>query len=123
MWSFAATVNEENSLPLRLVRRLINMTPAARLIANRTNSWAEGLTSDRDYVNIMTFPGVDVYKNIMLASDMSDLTEYEFEGRRFLGIRKYDKYLTEWYGDYMKLPPENERVSGHLTEVYLKEDN
>jgi lipopolysaccharide cholinephosphotransferase len=29
---------------------------------------------------------------------------YEFEGKTFQGIKRYDDYLTQMYGDYMKIP-------------------
>lgn len=38
-------------------------------------------------------------------------TIVDFEGRKFAGPSDPDKYLRCIYGDYMKLPPENERVS------------
>lgn len=40
-----------------------------------------------------------------------DLIEYEFEGYQFWGFANYHFYLHSIYGDYMKLPPENERNS------------
>jgi lipopolysaccharide cholinephosphotransferase len=33
----------------------------------------------------------------------------EFEGMKFLGLKEYDLYLTTHYGDYMTLPPEEDR--------------
>lgn len=40
-------------------------------------------------------------------------TEYEFEGRKFWGVKDYDKYLTAIFGDYMTPPPEDKRVVHH----------
>lgn len=37
--------------------------------------------------------------------------EVEFEGYKFNGPTNYDEYLSHLYGDYMKLPPLDKRVS------------
>lgn len=34
---------------------------------------------------------------------------YNFEGEKWNGPNMYDAYLKQFYGDYMELPPENER--------------
>ena len=44
----------------------------------------------------------------------------EFEGRQYYITKNYDEFLRKMYGDYMKLPPVEERVSRHDTEVYWK---
>lgn len=36
--------------------------------------------------------------------------EYDFEGHKFYGAKDYDELLSFEYGDYMKLPPEEERM-------------
>ncbi|MBE5923949.1 MAG: LicD family protein [Lachnospiraceae bacterium] len=36
-----------------------------------------------------------------------------FEGKEFMCISKWDELLTIWYGDYMKMPPQEERVWKH----------
>lgn len=38
-----------------------------------------------------------------------DCTEYDFENTKLMGSRNYDEVLTFWFGDYMKLPPEDQR--------------
>ena len=59
--------------------------------------------------------------NRLLDSDTFD--EYEeipFEDKKYLAIKKREHLLTKWYGDYMKLPPENKRKNGHnVIEIQL----
>lgn len=50
--------------------------------------------------------------------DNYELTE--FEGEQLQRITEYDAYLTEVYGDYMQLPPVEERNSGHTFDAYRK---
>ena len=48
--------------------------------------------------------------------DYFELTELEFEGNYFYGPRNYDAVLTQLYGDYMKLPKEEDR-QWHAKEI------
>ena len=41
------------------------------------------------------------------------VTEVEFEGRNYLAMKNYDKYLKIPFGNYMELPPEEKRVAHH----------
>lgn len=45
----------------------------------------------------------------MPKSYFTDLIEYDFEGCKLLGTRDYDEILTYIYGDYMDLPPIEQR--------------
>ena len=45
--------------------------------------------------------------------------EIQFENRLFMAPKGYDKWLTAFYGDYMKLPPEEKRVPHHEFEAYF----
>lgn len=51
------------------------------------------------------------------ADDFDNLIELDFEGRRFLSIPHWDDYLSGLYGDYMSLPPVEDRVS-HGADVW-----
>lgn len=49
-----------------------------------------------------------------------DITDISFENQLFLGFKNYDTYLTHTFGDYMKLPPMEKRVSEHTIDAYWK---
>jgi lipopolysaccharide cholinephosphotransferase len=44
---------------------------------------------------------------------------YDFEHLKLCGFKDYDKYLTQMYGDYMQLPPEEQRIA-HVDNIYLR---
>ena len=44
----------------------------------------------------------------------------EFEGHSLKAIEEYDTYLKCMYGDYMQLPPEDQRVYNHGFKAYWK---
>ena len=48
-------------------------------------------------------------KERWLKEDMLPQTNLDFEGYKFPGYKNYDIYLSNLYGDYMKIPSENER--------------
>lgn len=48
------------------------------------------------------------------ASDLfNEMIYIEFAGKRFMSVKGFDDFLKRRYGDYMKLPPESERVYSH----------
>ena len=46
-----------------------------------------------------------------------DFVLVDFEGKKYRAPAKYDEYLSYMYGDYMKLPPKDQRVT-HGTKAY-----
>ncbi|MBE6793829.1 MAG: 2-C-methyl-D-erythritol 4-phosphate cytidylyltransferase [Ruminococcaceae bacterium] len=52
-------------------------------------------------------------KKVYPRSIYDGVTEVEFEGRNYLAMKNYDDYLKIPFGNYMKLPPEDERVAHH----------
>lgn len=66
---------------------------------------------------IMNFMGSYKFKSIMDRKNIySDGAFYSFEGHKLRGPKNYDAYLRKIYGDYMKLPPLEER-NWHQTSI------
>ena len=63
--------------------------------------------SSMDIVSAMTKP--DAYEKAWCQA----LTDVTFEGETFKAPAEYDKFLTTLYGDYMQLPPEDQRENRH----------
>lgn len=60
-----------------------------------------------------------VLGGIFTEQELNDRIRHSFEKYEFYIPRCYDKLLRSWYGDYMKMPPENKRI-GHDLIVYWK---
>lgn len=54
------------------------------------------------------------YQEAFPAEYMNEFVDYKFENIKVKGIKEADKWLTTRYGDYMKLPPVEERVNHGL---------
>ena len=64
----------------------------------------------------------DGVRNYQRCEDFSETVDTVFEGRKFKIMKGYDRVLRNIYGDYMQLPPENQRQPkhGHAT-LFWKE--
>lgn len=75
--------------------------------------------NNKDYDGLMS-PFMNRVPKIIKKDDMNEFIYTEFDGYKFQIVKNYDGVLKEYFGDYMKLPPENQRVTHGLT-VYWKE--
>lgn len=50
------------------------------------------------------------------------LCKIEFEGKEFFAPGNYDQHLREIYGDYMKIPPRDKRIT-HALSIELQDNN
>ena len=60
---------------------------------------------------VVNFMGAYKFKEMFPRKIYEDCTEYQFEDLFLPAPRDYDKVLSQMYGDYMKLPEENQRFS------------
>lgn len=56
-------------------------------------------------------------KETHLRQTVSEYDFLEFEGKNYKVPKNYDLFLKEQYGDYMQLPPENERINKHPVAI------
>lgn len=55
-------------------------------------------------------------------SYMDEYVDVEFEGHSFKAIKQYDAFLRSVYGDYMQLPPENQRIAHHFYKAFRRSE-
>lgn len=61
-----------------------------------------------------------ITKGPLQKSLLTEIANYKFEDRIYKGFKNADYYLSMTYGNYMKLPPESERVGKHGITAYWK---
>ena len=49
-----------------------------------------------------------------------EIIKIDFEGHQYNATSRYHNFLTQCYGDYMQLPPEEKRKTHHKFKVYWK---
>lgn len=64
--------------------------------------------------------GMPEWKEVYDFNIFDQLIDVEFEGLRLLSTARYDQWLTKEYGDYMTLPPEEQRQPYHGGKYYYK---
>lgn len=61
--------------------------------------------------------GASNYRTVIEKKRFDSLVPIKFEGREFMAFSDPDSYLTMVYGDYMTLPPEDQRIT-HEEKAY-----
>jgi lipopolysaccharide cholinephosphotransferase len=75
-------------------------------------------TESRYVVNAVIYAKGE--REILEREWFSDSVELPFEGRKYLAPIGADKYMRRLFGDYMRLPPEDKRISHHSFKAYYK---
>lgn len=100
------------------------MKPAARIIGRKR-------IAELQKKNAMQFPfgktkncgmvtwAYDGPGQALPFEEYDNLIEMPFEGHSFLGLPDWDKNLTGIFGDYMQLPPEEDRITHELEAYWL----
>ena len=63
--------------------------------------------------NVINMGGAYNYNEYTLRTNLENLSELDFEGYKFSVPANYKELLSNMYGDYMKLPPVEQRGKQH----------
>lgn len=110
------------NLLLRLFHVLVPSGKLLRLYYQRLLTRIQNTTDGISYALLYRdFEKIGI--PILPKSMFSPPAELTFEGEPFSVPKKYDEFLRACYGDYMVLPPEEQRISGHGFFCVWKEDD
>lgn len=107
LYSEAGKVSQQNGFILRKLYTLLSLIPKSTVFkfANKII-----YKKKSELVNLMYIPTPHSRFGIPREC-LNDNILMEFEGKKFQAIKEYDRVLIIGYGDYMQLPPENQRFS------------
>ena len=114
-------ISKRNYLKSALAYYCYKMLPVT---VGMLNGMIERMVVRRELTNTvanMTEAGPSV-KGCMPAKDIEGDVDIEFEGKMYKTMAGYKDYLSRTYGDYMKLPPVDQRVT-HSFEAYWTDGN
>lgn len=76
---------------------------------------------DTDYV-VSNWPVYNINKEVQKSKNIIEYTDVEFENMKIMIFKNYDEILRTTFGDYMQLPPENQRKA-HGLIAYWRDNN
>ena len=88
------------------VRSLDGWRKTATRVRNRYNDGSATYTTNM-------YSGYDYEREAVPCGMLEDTVPHKFEQGEYSVPREYDRFLRQIYGDYMQLPPEDQRVGLH----------
>lgn len=117
---FTKSKNIFKTIPKYLVVRVCKFIGKEKFIKFINKKAEKYNFNDSEYVGCSVVPYYGNRERV-LKSNYINKIEVQFESELFYAPEGYDEYLSNLYGDYMKLPPKEKRVTHHDCEVYWKD--
>ncbi len=102
----------------RIIYECLSRIPERSVFHHYQRFVQRGNRRETGWVRILTYPTPNKQYGYR-REWYEESAAYEFEGHRFPGIRNYDKYLNFKFGDYMTLPPEQQRKTHPVSGLKL----
>lgn len=110
-------ISNESNFVKKLLLKIIKKTDTHKWLKR----YLKCLKKPKSNYVVNSWPIYGVAKDILLASDTRGYERHKFEGVDAMIFSKYDKILRTTFGDYMQLPPKEERKTHHDMEAYWKD--
>lgn len=94
--------------------------PFPWLIKRIINKSKDYITEDESKYVVNSVIYAKGEREILERKWFKETIELEFEGRSYLAPIGADQYMKRLFGDYLTLPPENQRISHHRFHAYYK---
>ncbi len=91
------------------IKKILYLCPA-RVAVKKLDNIFKSVEKSTKLVNYMSMYGE---REVFPVEYFADTIDVEFEGLKVKAPKEYHKILTQIYGDYMKLPPEDKRITHH----------
>lgn len=108
MWSEVGRITEQNTFK-RGIYKLMSLVPETEVRKKYNNLKNKSNKTPTSRVRILTFPTPNNGQYCYFKKWYTELADIEFEGHMFSGAFDYDEYLSFKFGNYMELPPEEDR--------------
>lgn len=116
--------SEDNKIIKIVIKALMALTSHKQRMRYRTKYIENLRKTDQD--KTLNCVGIEMLSmlKVEFPSDVADeYIELEFEGSKFMCFKKWDEFLTAMFGDYMTLPPVDQRSWQHHPLVLDFENN
>lgn len=127
LWSEVGKYSNSEGKFAKLIYKALSKISPDSVYKKQKRMAAKSRNNNNNRVRILLFPSMGkLYKKNTPIKErygmpkewFLNLSEYEFEGKKFFGTKDYDAILKYIYGDYMTPPPEDQRDPHALVSDY-----
>ena len=97
-----------------VISRFFNLFSKNRLLKMQRN--IINLYNKNDYY-VCWIGSYHIKKELLKVSDTLPLTKVKFGKKNYKAFGRYEQYLENLYGDFMKLPPEEDRINHGVVDI------
>lgn len=105
--------------PIRYIMYIVSRLFSFRFLISKIECKSVGDYDNAKYVGVIC--GSYRKKEIMKKEIFESPIEMDFESHKVCGIKNYDSYLKNIYGNYMEMPPAEKRITHHTFEAWKKD--